>query len=263
MGSWLRNRKRIRLDIAKAFSERSGIGEADFMRLFYDPTVPPVIGDFDSQYVSDAAVLDEILSALSEATGLERALIRSYFIENGDISSVRGAPPEGGCVFLGEKMKRALAASFFCILAATACRAQISAEGALFYERGHYWIELAFRNEAGRDTIPQHLVPAAFEIAKVGDAAGAFKPSRVQVVTFEGGGSAVILSSGKLEGRACYRVTCKPEGFEPVAIDSICDPFVFAPGASECRGKALFRKYVASAFQKDGDAYSLNQFKYE
>jgi hypothetical protein len=160
-------------------------------------------------------------------------------------------------------MKRALAASFFCILAATACRAQISAEGALFYERGHYWIELAFRNEAGRDTIPQHLVPAAFEIAKVGDAAGAFKPSRVEVVTFEGGGSAVILSSGKLEGRACYRVTCKPEGFEPVVIDSICDPFVFAPGASECGGKALFRKYAASAFQKDGDAYTLNQFKYE
>jgi len=160
-------------------------------------------------------------------------------------------------------MKRALAASFFCILAATACRAQISAEGALFYERGHYWIELAFRNEAGRDTIPQHLVPAAFEIAKVGDAAGAFKPSRVEVVTFEGGGSAVILSSGKLEGRACYRVTCKPEGFEPVVIDSICDPFFFTPGAEECGGKALFRKYVASAFQKDGDAYTLNQFKYE
>jgi len=79
MDSWLRNRKRIRLDIAKAFSARSGIGEADFVQLFYDPAVPPVIGDFDSQYVSDAAVLDEILTALSEATGLERALIRSYF----------------------------------------------------------------------------------------------------------------------------------------------------------------------------------------
>jgi hypothetical protein len=79
MGSWLRNRKRIRLDIAKAFSERSGIGEADFVKLFYDPAFPPAIGDFDSQYISDAAVLDEIFSVLSEATGLERALIRSYF----------------------------------------------------------------------------------------------------------------------------------------------------------------------------------------
>ena len=79
MGSWLRNRKRIRRDIAKAFAERSGISEADFLRFFYDPATPAVIGDFDGQYVSDAAVLEEILGALSEATGLERAVVRSYF----------------------------------------------------------------------------------------------------------------------------------------------------------------------------------------
>jgi hypothetical protein len=79
MSSWLENRKRIRVDIGKAFSGRSGVSEDDFLRIFYDPVLPPLIGDFDAQYISDAAVLEEILSALCEATGLKRALIRSYF----------------------------------------------------------------------------------------------------------------------------------------------------------------------------------------
>jgi hypothetical protein len=79
MGSWLRKRKRIRLDIAQACSERSGIGVEDFLKLFYDAPAPASIGDFDSQYISDAALLEEIFTDLSGATGLDRALIQSHF----------------------------------------------------------------------------------------------------------------------------------------------------------------------------------------
>ena len=79
MSSWLDIRKRMRLDIAKAFSARSGASAQDFLLVFYDPLMPPVIGDFDSQYISDEAVLQEILAALSEATGLKLSLVRSYF----------------------------------------------------------------------------------------------------------------------------------------------------------------------------------------
>ena len=82
MRSWLGNRKRMRLDIAKEFSARSGVSAADFVRLFYDPVFPPLIGDFDSQYISDGGVLEEILSALGQATGLATVKIRSYFSRN-------------------------------------------------------------------------------------------------------------------------------------------------------------------------------------
>ncbi len=160
-------------------------------------------------------------------------------------------------------MKRAIAAVFFLILTSAVCRAQISAEGALFFERGHYWIELSFRSEEGRDTLPRDLAPAAFEIAKLGDDPERFKPSRIEVVSFEGGGSGVILSSSRLKGRACYRVTVKSTTFEPVVIDSICDPFCSAPGANECEGKAFFRMHIAAAFRKDGEGYDANRFKYE
>ena len=79
MSGWLTSRKRMRLDIARAFSRRTGISEADFTRAFYDPADPPLIGDFDGEYIPDEAVLEEILRELHEATGLGMPLIRSYF----------------------------------------------------------------------------------------------------------------------------------------------------------------------------------------
>jgi hypothetical protein len=160
-------------------------------------------------------------------------------------------------------MRKVFAAVFLLILAATACRAQITGAGALFFERGHYWIELSFRGETGRDTIPPNLVAAAFQVTKMDDAGGGFRPSRIEIVGASDGGTVVILSSSRLEGRSCYRVVCKTEGFGPVIIDSICDPFFSAPGTEACGGRAFFRTHIASAFRRDGDAYSLNQFKYE
>jgi hypothetical protein len=69
----------MRLDMARAFSGRSGISAEDFVRIFYDPASPPLIGDFDSEYISDGAVLEEILADLSEATGLGIDRIKSHF----------------------------------------------------------------------------------------------------------------------------------------------------------------------------------------
>ena len=160
-------------------------------------------------------------------------------------------------------MRRTAAAIFFLIIASAACHAQVSVEGALFFDRGHYWIELAFRDAAGRDTIPRAVTPAQFEITKLGGTAGHFRPSKVEIVSGERGGPVIVLSSGRLEGRACYRVTYLVPDSDPVVVDSICDPFLEPSAGNECGGKTFFRKYVAGAFRKDGDAVDLNQFKYE
>lgn len=76
---WREKRERIRLDIARAFSDRSGLGEAGFLQIFYDSVPPPPIGDFNSQYLADEETLDEILSALSASIGLDSAKVRSHY----------------------------------------------------------------------------------------------------------------------------------------------------------------------------------------
>jgi hypothetical protein len=160
-------------------------------------------------------------------------------------------------------MRRLVAAAFLIAVSSAPCRAQLSVEGALYYERGHYWIELAFRDAAGRDTLPADLSPAHFEIVKLEDIPQGFKPSRVEAMRGEEGGPVLVLTSAKLEGRACYRVIYRVPGMESVAADSICDPFAAAPAAGECEGKAFFRQYVAPAFRKDGGSYNLNELTYE
>jgi hypothetical protein len=161
-------------------------------------------------------------------------------------------------------VKRAAGAALvFLAIASSACQAQVSVEGALFFDRGHYWIELAFRDAAGRDTIPRSMAPAQFEITKLDGADRRFRPSKVEVGSGGHGGPVVILSSGKLEGRSCYRVIYLAPSSDHVVVDSVCDPFLVPPAGGECGGAAFFRKYVAVAFRKDGDAVDLNQFKYE
>ncbi len=69
----------MRLDIARAFSERTGISEKNFLRVFYDAVSPSPIGDFGTQYIADDAALDEIFSALGVRIGLEPARIESHY----------------------------------------------------------------------------------------------------------------------------------------------------------------------------------------
>ena len=76
---WHDRRDRIKLDIARAFSDRSGIDDADFLEIFYDSVPPPPIGDFNSQYLADEETLDEILSALSASIGLEVSKISGHY----------------------------------------------------------------------------------------------------------------------------------------------------------------------------------------
>jgi hypothetical protein len=138
---------------------------------------------------------------------------------------------------------------------------ELAAEGVVYYDRGHYWIEIAFRDGSGRDTIPPDLAPGRFEITKIGDDSG-FRPTRIEVMRGRGSSPSVILSTSRIEGRACYRVIFTPLHGGAVAVDSICDPF--APGAEdgEGRSKAFFRSYVASAFRRDGEGGGLNQLSY-
>jgi hypothetical protein len=76
---WSEKRERVRLDIAKAFSGRSGISEEDFLEVFYDSVPPPPIGDFNSQYVADEETLGEILAALSTYTGLDATKVEDHY----------------------------------------------------------------------------------------------------------------------------------------------------------------------------------------
>jgi hypothetical protein len=79
MTGWLKKRGLMRRDMARAFSARSGICSEDFLRIFYDPIFPPLVGDFDTEYIPDASVVDEILADLGRSTGLALSVVKSYF----------------------------------------------------------------------------------------------------------------------------------------------------------------------------------------
>jgi hypothetical protein len=76
---WREKRERMRLDVARAFSDRSGISLDDFLRIFYDAVPPPSIGDFNSQYLADDETLTEILSDIAELTGLNVSKIENHY----------------------------------------------------------------------------------------------------------------------------------------------------------------------------------------
>ena len=76
---WSEKRERIRLDIARAFSRMSGIGEEDFLEVFYDSVPPPPIGDFNSQYVADEETMKEILSTLSSYAGMSVRKVEGHY----------------------------------------------------------------------------------------------------------------------------------------------------------------------------------------
>ena len=202
---------------------------------------------------------------MSEATGLERGARSGRIFRERKRSPSSASTSCGRAHTPGEARRGVWRGCCSPLAVAPAgCHAQLSAEGALFFDRGHYWIELAFRDAAGRDTIPRDLAPAQFEITKLGDDAESFRPSRIEIVSGEGGGSVVILSSGKLEGRCMLsrdlHVRRAPVPSPPIrsAIRSLVPPAGENAGA-----RRSSERYVAGAFRKDGDAVDLNQFKYE
>jgi len=76
---WREKRTRIRDDMAGAFSERSGVAREDFIETFYDAEHPPTIGDFSAQYIADEKALEQILSAIAEATGLPESRVSEHY----------------------------------------------------------------------------------------------------------------------------------------------------------------------------------------
>lgn len=76
---WREKRSRIRLDVAGAFSERSGIGKEDFLEIFYDAAAPPPIGDFSAQYLADEDALEKIFSEIADLTGLDGARVEIHY----------------------------------------------------------------------------------------------------------------------------------------------------------------------------------------
>ena len=139
--------------------------------------------------------------------------------------------------------------------------ATLLARGVVYYDRGHYWIEIAFQDETGRDVIPSDLDERRFEIRRLGDDA-VFRPSRIDVMTGSLAGPSVILATSRIEGRSCYRVTFTPPSGEIVAVDSICDPFVPETEGGESRSEAFFRSFIAAAFRRDGEGGGLNELAY-
>ncbi len=127
--------------------------------------------------------------------------------------------------------------------------------GAVYYDRGHYWIEISISIDE-----PEKQAPPAesqFEIMDVGDGK-TFNPSRVELLEKKGERLILLLSSGKIKGKRCYRVSYAPSSSGSVAIDSICDPFYSSRERDECPARSFFRRNIAPAFGRSGELYSLN-----
>jgi len=128
-------------------------------------------------------------------------------------------------------------------------------EGILYFDRGHYWLEVRF---AGLEGGP----PDDRKLFRIVDSSGSpFAPSRVEILEWEREGGVLILSSGRLKGRTCYRIFLDTER-GTIESGPVCDPFHRPPGGSECAAKGFFRRHIAPAFSKSGESYRLNRFSY-
>jgi hypothetical protein len=133
--------------------------------------------------------------------------------------------------------------------------------GTVYFDRGHYWIELTIHGITGESPSSALLDRESYEITRIGESR--FRPSRVEILDWSHDWAVLLLSSGKLKGRDCYSVTIELDSDSTIVTDPFCDPFYYEPGSEECSAKGYFRRYVAPAFGRSGDGYSLNRFKYE
>src|SRR6056297_2544788 len=103
--------------------------------------------------------------------------------------------------------------------------AEKPAKGVLFFDRGHYWIELTFSDSNGQTDTPDNPDPSDFTILDLSSYESiGFTPSKVKI---DYDRNTVILSSGKLKGKKCYRVTYRINRSDHIVFDLICDPFYF------------------------------------
>ena len=133
---------------------------------------------------------------------------------------------------------------------------EVEMEGILYFDRGHYWLEIHLE---GLEEGP----PGNRKLFRIEDDSGAlFTPSRIEILEWENNRCVLVLSSGRLKGRSCYRVLFDVDGERKAETVPICDPFYHVPGGEECAAKRFFRRYVAPAFSRSGESYRLNRFSY-
>ncbi|MFO7916069.1 MAG: hypothetical protein R6U43_10325 [Candidatus Krumholzibacteriales bacterium] len=132
----------------------------------------------------------------------------------------------------------------------------MAGDAVLYFERGHYWIELTFYGSGGEKIVPGGLTRHDFTIVELEPERGSsFHPSRVKPDSSRG---VVILSSGKLRGKRCYRVIFRENKTGHIVFDRVCDPFYFEPG--DCGPGRFFARYIAPAFSSSGNNYELSSF---
>ena len=122
-----------------------------------------------------------------------------------------------------------------------------SATGGVFWDRGHFWIEVVL--PAGHGPAPADD-PAAWIVTDC-DGGEQFGPSGVRV---SGEDPLVfLLSSRRIRGGRCYEVVARTAAGDSIRIGPFCDPFRDPPGDESPAPRRWFRRWVAPAFDRRGD----------
>ncbi|MCK4549126.1 MAG: hypothetical protein KAU49_03115, partial [Candidatus Krumholzibacteria bacterium] len=129
-------------------------------------------------------------------------------------------------------------------------------ECAVFFERGHYWVELGLSSAA--DTFESSELSRRDFVITDGATGQSFNPSRVEIVSGGESGRFVVLSSGKLKGKRCYRVLYG-RGASAKEFGPVCDPAGKEPSPVDGGAAEFFRDHVAPAFSAYGEEYRFNR----
>ena len=135
------------------------------------------------------------------------------------------------------------------------CAIRFSGENAVYYDRGHYWIELGLVSGAA-DYAAGEFDRRLFTISDT-ETGAEFDPSRVEIVSDAGGGRYIVLSSGKLKGKRCYEVSYSGTSGTWVSAP-VCDPAGRDP-VDPGGAAGFFRAHIAPAFSAYGGEYRWNR----
>jgi len=144
------------------------------------------------------------------------------------------------------------------LLARPVLAAAFTGAAAVYYDRGHYWIELEIA--PGRD-LPECLAdPASYTVYPLDEGSGPFSPSKVEISGDEGGYRYAVLGSSRIRGRRCYGVAFTGGGgMAGHAFDRICDPMIESPDGERTLGERIFEDWIAPAFSVSDEEYRLNR----
>ncbi len=150
----------------------------------------------------------------------------------------------------------AAAISFILVPPAAGAGSLFTGESAVFFERGHYWIELGL--SAAADTIGSGDLDRRDFTITDDETGESFDPSRVEILSGGDRGRFVVLSSGRLKGRTCYSVSYG-NGEAAMRLRSICDPAGREPSHARGGVAGFFRDNIAPAFSAYGEEYRWNR----